>query len=229
MKKIIIIASLAFLICSCNNSGNNSKVAASGIDTVAQKKELVQKIQNEAIRTGLDKRSPELVDSSSLSRESIETLNNIYNQYSILPDKITWKKQTAVDEMTDATNIWVTLKSSNYKNFEFPYEGDTYLTITVRKMKQYGIDVILSLDRGQIIGNDFDGTNYVTIRFDNRQAKRYYFSESSDNDSKVIFLHNTSGFISEAKKATRILIQVPVYEEGNPTFEFNPYEPLEWQ
>ena len=45
------------------------------------------------------------------------------------------------DEMTDSENIWASVKSDNYVNQDFPYEGNTYASITVRYMKKYGYDV----------------------------------------------------------------------------------------
>ena len=79
--------------------------------------------------------------------------------------KITRTYTEEVDEMTDAVSKWATVVSDYYINQEFPYQGETFAKIVVRYMKKYGTDVMIQITQGQIIGNEYNGTNYITVRF----------------------------------------------------------------
>ncbi|MBQ5910165.1 MAG: hypothetical protein IIW85_07555 [Bacteroidaceae bacterium] len=142
--------------------------------------------------------------------------------------KITWSYQEEIDEMTDAVSKWAAIVSHNYINQDFPYQGETHAQITVRYMKKYGTDVIINITQGQIIGNEYEGTNYVTVRFDDAAPKKYYFNESADRSPETVFLRKPKDFIDRCKSAKEIKIEIPIYQSGNPLFKFWVDEPLEW-
>ena len=159
------------------------------------------------------------VDSPYVEEVSEEAYENV---------KKTWEFSFSQDEMTDSQNIWASLCSDNYVNQDFPYEGNTYAHLTVRYMKKYGYDVLVQIDRGQIIYN-YGSSNYVSVRFDDAAPKKYTFNSSADYDSETIFLNNVTDFIARAKKATVIKIDLPLYQEGRPVFTFTVDEPLVWR
>ena len=141
----------------------------------------------------------------------------------------TWDFTIRKDEMTDTKNIWATIQSDDYITQDFPYNGSTYASITVRYMKKYGYDVLIHITKGQINGSDYYGTDYVTARFDDGAPKKYRFNEAADGSSDHIFLRNSSDFISRCKKAKDIKIDIPVYQAGRPVFSFHVDEPLVWR
>lgn len=143
-------------------------------------------------------------------------------------DLVTWNIQTKIDEMTDTKNIWASISSDNYIEQDFPYEGKTHATITVRYMKKYGYDILLGIEKGQIIGHDINGTNYVTARFDNGTPKKYRFNDAADGSSDYVFLRNAKDFMEECKKAKEIKVDIPIYQAGKPVFIFHVDKPLEW-
>ena len=96
-------------------------------------------------------------------------------------------------------------------------------------MKKYGNDVILTLSKGQLLSNEYNGTNYVTVRFDDDAPQKYYTNTPADGSSNVLFLNNAKKFIKRAKTAKTIKIQVPVYQEGTPIFTFKVDVPLTWE
>lgn len=144
------------------------------------------------------------------------------------PSKITWYITSSTDEMTDTKNIWAKITSDNYISQDFPYEGLTYASITVRYMKKYGYDVLVEITKGQIDGREYYGTDYITARFDEGAPKRYYFNEAADGSSDVVFLRNKSDFIKKCKQAKNIKIDIPIYQSGRPVFTFHVDEPLVW-
>lgn len=137
-----------------------------------------------------------------------------------------WVERRSDDEMTDATNVWMSLLSDNQHEFEFPYNGGSKLQIDVRYRKQDGNQVILTLSKGQLQTTIFSNGNNVIVRFDDDAPMTFSTSEPADYSSSYLFLNNPRKFINRAKTAKKIKIQVPVFEEGQPVFEFEPAEPL---
>lgn len=144
-------------------------------------------------------------------------------------DVVKWEVRESVDEMTDSKNVWKSLVSENEVEFSFPYDGGSSLKVEVRYMKKYGNDVLLTISKGQLLSNDFNGNNFVTVRFDDDEAQKFYTSSPSDHSSDCLFLKNPGKFIKRAKTAKSIKIQVPVFQEGNPMFTFKVDEPLTWE
>lgn len=140
-----------------------------------------------------------------------------------------WDFSIEKDAMTDTKNIWATIRSDNYISQDFPYEGCTYASITVRYMKKYGYDVLIQISKGQINGRSYYGTDYITARFDDGTSKKYYFNEAADGSSETVFLRNQSDFIKKCKAAKDIKIDIPIYKEGRPVFLFHVDEPLVWR
>lgn len=141
----------------------------------------------------------------------------------------TWDFTFDKDPMTDTNNIWATIKSDDYIVQDFPYGGNTYASITVRYMKKYGYDVLIQITKGQINGRSYTGTDYITARFDGGTPKKYYFNEAADGSTETIFIRSRSDFISRCKKAKDIVIDIPIYQNGRPTFSFHVDEPLVWR
>lgn len=150
----------------------------------------------------------------------------LYGNTPIEVEKKTWSLQTKQDEMDDSKSYWYSLQSDNYANFDFPYKGDSYLTITVRWMKKYGYDVLLEITDGQMVGDEYNGTNYVRVRFDGGKVQKFYYNEPNDGSSNLVFLRNAQKFIEKCKNAKDIIIEQEFYQEGVHQFKFHVDEPL---
>ena len=140
--------------------------------------------------------------------------------------KKSWDLSTSQDDMDDSKNYWYSLQSDNYANFDFPYEGNSYLTIAVRWMKKYGYDVLLEITKGQMVGNEYNGTNYVRVRFDGGKVQKFYYNEPNDGSSNLVFLKKAHTFIEKCKSAKDIIIEQEFYQEGVHQFKFHVDEPL---
>ena len=90
-------------------------------------------------------------------------------------------------------------------------------------------DVLIQITKGQIDGREYYGTDYITARFDEGTPKKYFFDESSDGSSEVVFLRNKTDFITRCKQAKDIKIDIPIYQAGRPVFSFHVDEPLKWR
>lgn len=133
-----------------------------------------------------------------------------------------WDYDTRTDEMTDKKIHWASCKSKNTEYLEFPYEGGTKLTLTIRNMKGKN-EIYVTVNKGQLQTYD----KYVSIRLDNGKAKNYSLIGSGDGDSKFAFIYAGNSLISQIKKASVIKIQLPFYGNGRRTFAFEPGI-LEW-
>lgn len=138
-----------------------------------------------------------------------------------------WTRKEETDPMNDSKSVFVSVISDNTNKLDFPY-GDVYVKLTVRRMKKYGVDVLVNSSSGQIYGSEYNGDNYVTIRFDSNNPMRFYFNEASDGSSDVVFLRKRTAFIRAAKKAHKIIVEIPYYQAGRQVFTFTTPKPLEW-
>lgn len=142
--------------------------------------------------------------------------------------KKTWEFSSDVDKMTNSKNVWAKLYSDNSISQEFPY-GDTQALITVRHMKKYGNNVIISITDGQIFGNEYNNANYIMVKFDAAAPVKYWFDEPEDGSSESVFIRKSSSFIAKCKKAKHINVEIPLYQGGRPVFEFHVDKPLIWK
>lgn len=166
-------------------------------------------------------------DEEEISVDTVEIcdVDNAFSEST----KVVWDFTIDKDEMTDSKNIWATIISDNSISQNFPYEGSTFAKITIRYMKKYGYDAIISITKGQIHGNRYNGNNYITARFDDGTPKKYYFNEAADGSSEMIFLSSKSDFIKRCKQAKDIKIDIPIFQAGRPLFTFHVDEPLVWR
>ena len=139
-----------------------------------------------------------------------------------------WDYESEVDEMDGSTTKTAIVVSSNVVDFDFPYNGGSTLNICVRHTKKYGTDVMIGVSKGQFNSNEYNGTNYVTVRFDNDAPIKFTTVEPADNSSDVLFLQNPKKFIKLAKNAKTIKIEASFFTEGSRVFTFNTNKPLEW-
>lgn len=138
-----------------------------------------------------------------------------------------WQYQETEDRITSKTTKLAYLKSFNSLNLDFPYSGSNYGQLAVRQHPQYGLDVYLRVDKGQITCSEYTSCKII-VRFDDKPAITFTGSEPSDNSSDLVFLRNAQRFIAGAKGAKKILVQLGFYQNGNQVLEFETVDPLVW-
>lgn len=139
-----------------------------------------------------------------------------------------WNYESEIDEMDGSTTKRAIVVSSNIVEFDFPYNGGSILGICVRKTKKYGTDVMISISKGQFVSSEYNGTNYVTVRFDNNAPIKFTTVEPADYSNDLLFLQNSKKFIKLAKNAKTIKIEAPFFNEGSYVFTFDTNKPLVW-
>ncbi len=163
------------------------------------------------------------------SNEQDENANNgisATTQESTSELKSNWEYSESKDPMTDVVKKFASIESENYVNFEFPYNGGSYMTITVREIGNEK-DVYIRISKGQFIGNSFNGTNTIDVRFDDEKAIIFHTLEPQDLSTDLLFVQETTKFIAKAKTAKEIKISAQFYQEGSRAFTFKTNIPLE--
>ena len=137
-----------------------------------------------------------------------------------------WDYESSTDKMTGKKSSEAQVTSDNELSFGFPYTGRNRGFLVVRQHPQYGLDVIVAIEKGQMLCNSYDCR--VSVKFDDGQPIRFGGSAPADHSSTSIFLEGAGKFIASAKKAKKILIQFNAYQNGSPILEFSTSQPLEW-
>ena len=145
---------------------------------------------------------------------------------SALPIKC-WEVDSEVDEMTDTKRYFARLISNNEIVQDFPY-GETRASIVIRNTKKYGNDALITVSSGQIHGSEYEGSNYIEVRFDDKPSKKYTYTETESGASDVVFIDKSKDFIENCKKAKSIKVKIPMFQEGRLLFTFHSDKLLVW-
>lgn len=122
--------------------------------------------------------------------------------------------------MGHGSTSYATTKSRNTVEFGFPYQGAQHGRLVIRSGQGKGRDVMLFIDRGQFQVNSYDGSSAL-LRFDEEKAFRVSTVGAADHSTTTLFLSGFQGLVTRLKKAKTLRIQAPVYQEGEPVFEFD--------
>lgn len=129
-----------------------------------------------------------------------------------------WKYDTITNKMSDAKDIFCRVQSAESLSLDSPYDGVNFGTLTVRKMNGK-IDVVISIMKGQITGGYEN--EYFKARFDQGKQITFSYLEPSDNSTETIFVENTTKFLKLLRASKKVLVQIPLYHNGNQILEFN--------
>lgn len=132
----------------------------------------------------------------------------------------TWSYSTDVDKVRGGTSYFASTTSTNTVHQNSPYDAETTMRMTVRRMPSNGTDVVLTISSGQMMCPSYEGCS-GTVRFDNGPAHRISFNGPADSSSDTIFVIGAKTFIGNLKKAKKVVIEKTLYEAGEPQFEFD--------
>lgn len=138
----------------------------------------------------------------------------------ITAEVVQWRYSHDEDGMGKGVNHEAAIDSVNTVEFDFPYSGPQQATLTMRNHPRYGKDVLLSIERGQILCQSYESCT-VLVRFDDEAAVRYAALSPADNSTETIFISNYRRFAQKMLKAKRVRISANIYQEGSPVFEFD--------
>lgn len=140
-------------------------------------------------------------------------------------NKSPWQYSQTSNEMDGTKYYFASNTSLNELKFEFPY-GSSDFTLTLRYQSNGRTDIMLQGSSCQFLGSL--GTEYVRLKFDEKEPFNVYYSEPEDVSSGLIFLQSTKKIISNIKTAKELKIEAPFFQEGRQIIRFN-VENLEWE
>ena len=131
-----------------------------------------------------------------------------------------WRYQVSTDQLTSKPTYTAWVKSLNQVSFDFPYQGIQRGQLILRTHPQYGKDLILQVEKGQMLVRSYEDTS-VKVVFDDRSPVSYRVVGPADHGTTSMFFRDYHGFVGRMLKAKKMKISVPFYQQGNVVFEFN--------
>ncbi len=122
--------------------------------------------------------------------------------------------------MTGNATRAAVVMSENTLNFEFPYQGEQHGRLTVRRHPSHGSDVILDIEKGQILCSNITEDCPIRIRFDEGEPFTVNGREAADNSTTVVFLPNFNSLTQRMSKAKIMRVQFNAYQQGAPILSF---------
>lgn len=129
-----------------------------------------------------------------------------------------WERREGVDELTGRPIISNVARSQEEFELDFPYQGRQRARLTLREHPRFGNDVMLSVDRGQILCHSSRCT--VDVVFGGGDPIRWRADPSDSGSSEVVFLSQHDRFVRELRRAPEVRIALTFYRSGARTFTF---------
>jgi len=140
-----------------------------------------------------------------------------------------WRYVNPTDAISGKSYRLAQVKSVNSLALDYPYRGANFGTLSVRQHPQFGLDVIVSVEKGQILcpGDDY-WTCVFMIRFDEGEPERFTAKKAADGSSTVVFAAYPKWALQKLRAAKKITVQLLMYQSGNQVLTFEVEEPLDW-
>jgi hypothetical protein len=145
----------------------------------------------------------------------------------IAPAQRPWLYSTSTDEMSGKYISLAKISSIDKQDLHWPYGHDIGATLTLVKHPRWGKMVSVSLDNGQILCRSYESCT-ILIRFDDHTAIKYSAIGPDDGSTKTVFIKNYTKFLESLKRSKKVLIELPMYQDGNLAWQFEVVG-LSWQ
>lgn len=130
-----------------------------------------------------------------------------------------WSYSADKDEMRGRTTYYATLTGTNTLSLGFPY-GDQIGKVLIRQSPQFGFDILLGVDSGQILCNSFSDS-HVNVKFDDGPIRRYGCTDASDGTNNMVFVQGAKGFLTNLKKSKKMVVEAQFYQNGMQQMTFD--------
>lgn len=137
-----------------------------------------------------------------------------------------WKYSSSTDTMNDDTSHYASIVSDNSKQFAYPYHGETFGNLIVTTPPGRKAYLTIFIDRGQIECGLAGRPCYIKIRFDDQPAISFEVATLRGMPSNAVVGDLNNKTLELMTKASVIKVQLPVWREGYPVYEFSPTSAL---
>ncbi len=159
-----------------------------------------------AIASGDDKKSEETKDSTGTAEVAKEVKSN-------------WTYEESKDKMTNESSFFASSTSTNTIEFQFPYNGGSNFSLTVRNKGKEN-EIIIQVSKGQFMPS-ISGDETLRVKFDDEKPEVYTYNGAADGSADYIFLNESEQFLKKLKTAKKVMIEAPFYEAGRQFMEFD--------
>ena len=130
-----------------------------------------------------------------------------------------WNYSESKDEMRGETTYYAQLEGTNTLSLGFPY-GDQEGKVLVRKSPQFGFDILVGVDSGQILCNSYSNS-HINVKFDDGPIRRFGCNDASDGTNNMIFVEGAKDFLASLKKSKIMVVEAEFYQNGMQQMTFN--------
>lgn len=162
-------------------------------------------------------------DEKSSTTNSTNSEENSTND--IKEVKSNWQYNEDADKMTNDKRYFASSVSTNEIEFEFPYNGGSNFTLTLRNLGK-GNEIVLQVSKGQFMPGIMS-SEYCRVKFDDGETTKYTYNSAEDGSSEVIFFEKSTKFLTNLKTAKKLMIEAPFYNAGRQVINFD-IEGLTW-
>ena len=142
--------------------------------------------------------------------------------------KTNWVYKKNKDEMRGIESRFATNVSTNQVEFDFPYNGGSNLTLTVRETGNEK-DILIGISKGQFICGINDCK--FAFKFDDGAVESITMTHPENYASDIMFVSydkTEDKIIEKLKTSKKLIIEAPFYQEGRKQFTFN-VSGFEWK
>lgn len=135
---------------------------------------------------------------------------------SAVPSK--WAYSEDKDSMRGTTTRYGSIDSENQVDLQFPY-GTVRGTLTIRQRAEDGLQVLFSVEKGQVLCNSFTNTT-VSMKFDDGPIQSFRCTGAADGSTETAFLQSPQRVLAALKKAKRAIVEAQFFQQGRQQFTF---------
>lgn len=137
-----------------------------------------------------------------------------------------WQYYNDKDEMRGTESRYAQLEGSNTINLDFPY-GEQRGSIVVRQSAQFGFDILVGVESGQIMCNSFS-RSHINVKFDDGPIQRYGCTDASDGTNNMVFIEGSKGFLGKLKQSKKVIVEAEFFQNGMQQLAFDTAN-LKWE
>ncbi|PLK22266.1 hypothetical protein C0V72_15855 [Porphyrobacter sp. TH134] len=97
----------------------------------------------------------------------------------------------------------------------------------VRQSPQYGFDILVGVESGQIMCNSYS-RSYINVKFDDGPIQRYGCNDASDGTSNMVFVEGAKGFLGKLKDSKKVIVEAEFFQNGMQQLAFDTAN-LKWE
>ncbi len=148
------------------------------------------------------------------------------NQQGTSQNATKWVYSEDKDDMRGTVTRHAQIVSENKLDFAFPYNGGSKGGIDVRQRSQDGLQVLLSVTKGQFTCSAMGGR--IAAKFDNGPVQNFSCEGASDGTTHIVFVGSPQKFVAALKRSKTLILEAEFFQAGRKQLTFD-VQGLNWK